>query len=265
MGYGNPEQAYAEQINENLTVVNAPFKVGDRMDVGARATFLRVDSESGESKLVVFAPGPISEASASTIEKLGNGKIDYLVVPNIGHTMCLKQYIEHYPGVHVVCNKATAELIPEHEAVTVLETSHANREVAPSELGIAGIDDKLSFLFVPSHLLKEVAIYDKTDKALIFGDLFMNVPGHSQYKKADAPGWTGLLNKVPLFLYKATPDSRVQPLLLYYLLYRDTPLTREFVKLIKSLEIESFIMCHGDILSGEYGWKVFNNLFHNFT
>ncbi|ODV92268.1 hypothetical protein CANCADRAFT_147570 [Tortispora caseinolytica NRRL Y-17796] len=264
MLYFEPLAAFSEKLTASMYVVNAPFRRVHRFDIGARTTFLKLNTANGESKLLVYAPMPITSESTDLINFLGNGKLDYLVIPDIEHYLAVDAYLEAYPDAHVIGPEPIAKRFPSITTNSWIPSSLAYRKLLPSDIGLTDLDDELEFVYLPGHVNKEIVMYHKPNKALISADLLFNLPATSQFSKSGIATPSNWYSRALNWISSARLDSNLQPWVLSHVFLKVHDGSKKAISIMNAWDIKYIVMCHGEIIQGESAPKIFSHLFKSF-
>ncbi|KAK9358338.1 hypothetical protein V1504DRAFT_461497 [Lipomyces starkeyi] len=254
MVYPTPLCAVARELNPTISILSTPFKRSGLFQIGARSTFVSLPSSNA---VVVIAPVPYGDDSAAIV---GSRDVKFLISPDFEHHMALKSWKDKYPTAKIIgveglrSRKASQGVHVDHEI------SIANKVISPSEGGIEDpeLDEVFKFVYLPSHPNKELVTYHIPTKTLIEADLLFNLPAIEQYSKSPTnprSGFTKLFNALH-------PDSSWHRRMVNAML-KDKEAAKTGLRAIQSLDYETIIPCHGDVITTD-AKKKFNTLFSGF-
>ncbi|KAK9387842.1 hypothetical protein V1515DRAFT_534762 [Lipomyces mesembrius] len=254
MAYPTPLYAVARELNPTISILSTPFKRSGLFQIGARSTFVSLPSSNS---VVVIAPVPYGDESAAIV---GSRDVKFLIAPDFEHHMALKSWKAKYPAAKIIGveglrgRKASQGVHVDHEI------SIANKVISPTEGGIEDpeLDEVFKFVYLPSHSNKELITYHIPTKTLIEADLLFNLPAIEQYSKSSTnprSGLTKLFNTLH-------PDSSWHRRMVSAVL-KDKEGAKTGLRAIQSLDYETIIPCHGDVIATDAKQK-FNNLFSGF-
>ncbi|KAK9368886.1 hypothetical protein V1509DRAFT_621780 [Lipomyces kononenkoae] len=251
MAYPTPLCAVPRQLSPTVSILSTPFKRAGLFQIGARSTFVSLPASNS---VVVIAPVPYGDESAAII---GTRDVRFLIAPDFEHHMALKSWKEKYPSAKIIGVEGLRKRKAPQGVHVDYEISLANKVISPSEEGIDDpeVNEVFKFVYFPSHQNKELITYHIPTKTLIEADLMFNLPALEQYSKSPTnplSGFTRLFNVLH-------PDSGWHRWLVKSVL-SDKAATKMGLNAIQSLDYETIIPCHGEVITSD-GKGKFDALF----
>lgn len=270
MGYPNPIKASISQIASNAVTVSCPFSIMNRLNVGARMSLLQFDDN-----VVVFSPIPLGDHVNEALELLTGKKasevnVSHLFVVNHEHNLAAKPFKEAYPDIKIIAGYNVK--LDDCQVDCVLTKEMGNKLLTGEDLNKAfGFTeswwDKLNVMLLKGHASKDVLLYSKESKTLFEGDVIFNIGGtedgkFEQYSPATGypekfypfTGWSYLLKYVH-------PNSAIGRWLHKKINRSTTPEALEGLKMVNSLDFETIVPCHGNIITKD-AKKIFEDAFN---
>ncbi|QRG38512.1 hypothetical protein FDK38_002922 [Candidozyma auris] len=176
MGYPSELKPSIRKVADNVVTLSVPFTMMGIARTGGRMAIFRYGDE-----IIYWSPIPYGEYIEEAIDLLvsprGSEKVTHLFVVNKEHNLVAKSYLEKYPDIKIVAG----------EKALGKDTVHYEFEQADGNKVIEGTDAKnkfeaegdfwsnFQFVYLSSHLAKELVLYEKTHKILFEGDLLMEL------------------------------------------------------------------------------------------
>jgi hypothetical protein len=222
------------ELAPNLWTVDAGFRHGTGLELGCRATIVRLP----DGRLWVHSPVRFEPADAEAIDALG--PVAYLVAPNYVHYLFVGEAHARWPEAEV---HATRKL---ERKLTTPITATLDDGGAPW----AGAIDQVYVDGAPG--LRETAFLHRATRTLILADLLCCFDEHSapSARLAARIGW---IYGRPAF-----------PHVLRYLFVKDNGKFREGIAKIAAWEFERIVVAHGSVtethgkeaFESAYAWLV---------
>jgi len=251
----NPsEMMVIRQVTPNITTLSVPFARYGRIQIGGRATLVRLLSGS----VAVFSPVALTPEVKAYVSSFG--PVRYITAPDFEHHIFVGQWHNEFPEAKVIC----VEGLPEKRAKQNNEPVKFDVVFTKQDHGMTKVDEafdaEFEYEYIPSHPNKELVFLAKKEKTLIEADLMFNLPANEQYSRAGGVG--GVLTNISNFI-QGTSGTRAiwQQRFIWYLLSRsDRPAFNASVSRIASWDFDKIIPCHGDVIETG-GNDVFKRMF----
>lgn len=257
----NPEDVMViRDITPNIVTLSVPFERVGKLRFGGRATIVKLTSGS----LAVFSPVALTQAAQTRIAALGNGKIAYIVAPDLEHHLFLSEWARAFPDAKLIGPEGLHEkrlkshdpkvgkeaFAVEFKAATKLETT-----ISPE------FDADFAYEFVDAHMNKELVFFYRPDRVLIEADLMFNLPATEQYSRVVDGPKEGALSRFFASLQSTKGDATAVKRLNWYVVSKaDRAGFNESIRRIDAWDFDTVIPCHGDTLVGN-GKEVFRKVF----
>ncbi|KAJ8098658.1 hypothetical protein POJ06DRAFT_212793 [Lipomyces tetrasporus] len=253
MAYPTPLCAVPRELNSSISILSTPFKRVGLFQIGARASFVSLPSSNS---VVVIAPVPYGDDSAAIV---GSRDVKFLIAPDLEHHMALKSWKDKYPSAKVIGAEGLRARKASQGVEVDYEIKLANKVISPSEAGIddAELNEVFKFVYLPSHQSKELVTYHVPTKTLIEADLLFNLPAIEQYSKSPTNPKSGFTRLFNAFHPESSWHKRMVSGAL-----KDKAGAKIALNAIQSLDFETIIPCHGDVITAD-AKKKFNTLFSN--
>lgn len=254
MGYPSPFKAVSRKLTENIVITSGPFTRMGAFNFGSRMALLRFGDD-----IIVWSAVPYGDAAQKAIGMFPeSARVTHLIVPDKEHTMAAVSYKEQYPNLKIIAPE-TVDLgastpidykVTKKSAFKVLSNTNLLEEV--------GIDPQspllnLQFVYLPTHQNHELVVYDAASKTLFEADLLFNLgckealeqySPETGYKQGHFPHLG--LSFMTRYMH---PGSKVGAFLMNKVANASHADTRRGLQAIYSLDFESIVMCHGNVLS----------------
>ncbi|KAK9237523.1 hypothetical protein V1525DRAFT_403842 [Lipomyces kononenkoae] len=254
MAYPTPLCAVPRELNPTVSILSTPFKQLGLIQMGARSTFISLPASNS---VVVIAPVPYGEDSAAIV---GTRDVRFLIAPDMEHHMALKSWKDKYPSAKIIGVQGLRNFKAPAGVHVDYEIGLANKVISPSEGGIEDpeLNEVFKFVYFPSHKNKELITYYIPTKTIIEADLLLNLPALEQYSKSPTNPRSGFTRLFNVF----HPDSSWHRRLTGGLL-KDKAAAKVGLNAIQSLDYETIIPCHGEVITTDAKEK-FNAVFSSF-
>ncbi|KAK9468273.1 hypothetical protein V1512DRAFT_259124 [Lipomyces arxii] len=240
MAYQKPLNGVVRQLNPSITILSVPFTRLHILEIGGRSTFITLPSKS----LAIIAPVPYDESSASIV---GDFPVKWLIAPDFEHHMALKSWKEKYPDAKVIGVTGLRARKASQGVAVDYEVSLPSKVITPLEAGIDDpeLNEVFKFVYAPQHPNKELVTYHEPTKTLIEADLLFNLPALEQYSKSQVSnkgGFTRIFNSMH-------PGSWLHAKMVGGM--KGKPGGIEAIKAVDSLDFETLIPCHGEVIESD--------------
>ena len=205
-------------LQENLWVIDHPFKMPGGVQIGTRTTVIRL----GDGKLFLHSPGPSNEENTQEIAKLGD--VAHVVAPNLFHNMYAKETLEQYDAAAFYAPAGFEQKVPDAPFETLTST-------APTAW--AGEIDQVAVEGAPR--LGEIAFCHRASRTLLLTDLCFNMRHSDSFITR-------------LFLSIMGGYGHFGPSRLARSFMKDKPAVRAGIDQILELDFDRVIVTHGEVL-----------------
>lgn len=198
------------------------------------------------------------------ISTLGNGRVAYIIAPDIEHHIFITEWARAFPEAKVIGPeglpekraKATDDKIGK-EAFHTVFTAATKRETKIS----AEFDADFEYEFVDAHANKELVFFYKPDRVLIQADLMFNLPAIEQYSKAVNEPKEGAISRFFSGLNTTQGEAKGMKRFIWYLISKgDREGFNASIKRIDAWDFDTVVPCHGETIVGG-GKEVFRKVF----
>lgn len=212
-------------ISENLWTHN------DKMTLGAVPLHLRMTViKLNNGELWLHSPTRISDSLMQSVNALGT--LAYIIAPNNGHNLWLKEWVQAYPNAKVYVSRGIPKKLPTLGDYIIIEEQSA----LPWQ-------DEIELASMPSvNFFDEQVFFHKASRSLIVTDLVQN---HAN-EKVD-----GIKAKVSQRLLKIIGFNNIciAPPLRAGFLIKDKAAFTLFIQRILAWDFDRVIVTHGNIIS----------------
>lgn len=215
--------------------------------------------------LAVFSPVALTPAVQARISALGNGRIAYIIAPDIEHHIFVSEWATAFPDAKIIGPaglpekraKTTDDKVGREPFHTVFAAGAAKRQTSVS----AEFDADFEYEFVDAHPNKELVFFYKPDRALIEADLFFNLPATEQYSRAVDEAKEGMLSRFFGGLNTTQGEAKGMKRFLWYVIsMADREGFNDSIRRIDAWDFDTVVPCHGDTIVGG-GKEVFRKVF----
>lgn len=254
----NPSEVMViRQVTSNISTLSVPFARFGRIQIGGRATIVRLPS----SALAVFSPVALTEEVRAHISALGAGPVRYLVAPDMEHHIFLSAWSAAFPDAKLIGPSG----LPEKRARQANKPAEFD-VVYPDDLAQpkpsvdAEFDAEFDVEYIPSHPNKELVFLHRRDRTLLEADMLFNLPATEQYSRVPESHRGNIWST--LFGAAQTTDPKLgatwqKRFIWYGFSARDRPAFNASVARIAAWDFDRIIPCHGDVIEkdGKEVWK----------
>lgn len=247
------DETIIETISPNILTINHPFKVLGMMKIGARAIVCRLPSGS----LAVFSPTPLTPVARKALADFG-GVVKYLIAINIGHHLFLPQWKAEYPEAKILAPEGLYEKrAKQGDEKLQFDTIFTKGKIMPVD---QEFDAAFDMEFVGSLANKDIVAFSKSERALIEGDVWFNLPALDQYKRSEDSATDGMPTKIAMAINSPRGDSLMNKIKWYLFCMGDQEGLRKSLSRIASWDFDKIVMCHGQVITSG-GNAQFRSLF----
>jgi hypothetical protein len=201
--------------NADLWTIDHPLVMGG-LHIGTRTTVARLE----DGTLALSSPGPLDEADAAAIERLG--RVSALVAPNLRHHMFLTNARRRFPGSRLYGPLGLAAKRPDLSVdATLSEWSHRATMVA--------------FFVGGMPKLEEWVLLHRASRTLILTDLAFNL-------RPPKPWFTRTFMRINGGFDRFGPTRIARSLM------RDRDAVRASIMRLCAEDFERIVVAHGDVL-----------------
>lgn len=214
--------------------------------------------------LAVFSPVALTPAVQKRISQLGNGKVAYIVAPDIEHHIFVSDWARAFPEAKIIGPEGLpAKRAKMHDdkvgkeafAVEFKAADKRQTSISPE------FDTDFEYEFVDAHVNKELVFFYKPDRVLIQADLFFNLPANEQYSRAKDEPKEGTLSRIFANIQSPQGDAIKMKRFNWYLVSKgDREGFNDSIRRIDAWDFDTVIPCHGDTIVGN-GKEVFRKVF----
>lgn len=208
--------------------------------------------------LAVFSPVALTPSAQKRISALGNGKVAYIIAPDIEHHIFVSEWARAFPEAKII----GPEGLPEKRAKTrgddrigqetfdVVFRAATKRQTAISP----EFDADFEYEFVDAHVNKELVFFYKPDRVMIEADLFFNLPPTEQYSRVVDEPKEGMLSKLFGRFQSAQYEPTKMRRFIWYLVSRsDRDGFNDSIRRMDAWDFNKVIPCHGDTIVPFHG------------
>lgn len=242
-------------MNPNVLIASTPFTFGGIMNFGARMSLFKHNDN-----IVVWSAFPYCEDAENSLKQLAgsdNYKVTHLIIPNNGHSMGVKSFMEKFPEAKVIA----AEKFPAKDIKVdyVIPDKYKNKVIDQKMFEDIGLDETISKNFKMVYLGDtrscELVLYENKTKLIFVGDLTLNFLSYNkpleQYSKET--GWPE--NKSPIgglayFSRYLNPDTAIWRFLSKTLYNTTEKTNQDAIRTIYNMDFNTLVPCHGNISEG---------------
>ena len=231
------EVAAVRSLDEDLWVIDHPFRMPGGIELGTRTTLVRL----ANGGLWLHSPGPLTPAIQAWLEE--NGPVRAIVAPNLLHHLFLADTVAAFPEASIHGPEGLSEKIG-----TKLGPGVRIQALDPQRLPWAG---DLECLLVPGcPAMNELAFLHAKTRTLILTDLAFNIRQASS-----------LLTRIFLRINGALGSFGPSRLARVFFL-KDRSQVRTGIEQILAWDFDRVVVAHGEVLERDgnralrdsYGW-----------
>lgn len=224
--------------------------------------------------LLVYGPVPLSPLVTSTLPTLGNGKVAYIVAPDIEHHMSIGPWKQQFPEAHVIgpegLREKRAKQGNEDVPIDYIFTKGDKAAVEASlpeevkrDVEVEYMDGHANQVYTlrlpptashdanPNARIQEICFFHKPTKSLLAADVIFNLPVKEQWSKVDPPtraetdgSW--ILNKITLLFTGAHGSG--QRYFVDWILAKDKASVKKSVERMLGWGFERVVVAHGEVI-----------------
>jgi len=232
-----------------LTTFSMPFLRFGKIRFGIRCCVVTLSSGS----LLVYGPVPLSPLVTSTLPTLGNGKVAYIVAPDIEHHMSIGPWKQQFPEARVIGPEGLREKRAKQGNEDVpIDYIFTKGDKAAVEASLPEeVKRDVEVEYMDGHANQEICFFHKPTKSLLAADVIFNLPVKEQWSKVDPPtraetdgSW--ILNKITL-LFTSAHGSR-QRYFVDWILAKDKASVKKSVERMLGWGFERVVVAHGEVI-----------------
>lgn len=145
-------------LDENLWVIDLPFKMPGGIQIGTRTTVIRL----GDGSIFLHCPGPIETSDLEEIEKLGD--VRHVVAANLFHHLYVEPTLARYASASLHAPTGFEKKIPNLPYETLTTDAPAAWANDLDQLAIEGAPN-----------LNEIVFVHRASRTLLLTDLCFNM------------------------------------------------------------------------------------------
>ncbi|KAI0476022.1 hypothetical protein GGR56DRAFT_447372 [Xylariaceae sp. FL0804] len=250
--------AVIRNITPNVATVSVPFSRFGKIQVGGRATIIRMTSGA----IAVFSPVALTDEVRAKVAEMG-GRVGYLIAGDMEHHIFLSEWKRAYPDARLVGPAGLPEKRAKMQGDDKINGSDAfavvltpeNAHDAAAAIGPEFAAD-FDVEYVAAHPNKEIVLCYRPDGGvLVEADLMFNLPAVEQYSRvpeAERRAGNGLLNKLFVSLNGTQGPAKGQKRLQWYALSSGGEGGRAAynasVQRIDGWAWDRLVPCHGEVI-----------------
>lgn len=246
--YPDPLKVVSRRITENIVLSASGFRRFGKINFGARMALFNYND-----KIVVWLAMPYSDGVKEALELAAKGKepqVAYVIIPDKEHTMAAKSFKVRFPDLKIIAMEGV-DLGKEAPVDYVFTDKVKDRVLglaALQEIGITDsvILDNFEFVYLPSHVNKELVMYEKALKSVFQADLLFNLKNEPNEQFSEEVGHKGSVFSG--FSYPAkfmNPDSKLGRNFMNKA--ASSSKGAEGIRSIYSWDFDRLVMCHGSV------------------
>jgi hypothetical protein len=205
-------------LDENLWVIDLPFKMLGGIQIGTRTTVIRL----ADGALFMHCPGPIEEDDFQEIAKLGD--VRHIVAANLFHNLYVKKTLARYEG-------ATFYAPPDFEQ----KVPDATYETLTDQPPAAWVGDLDQIAIEGAPRLSEIVFVHRASRTLLLTDLCFNMQ-HSD----------SLITRIMMSMMGGY--GHFGPSRLARSFMKDKAAVKAGVERILELDFDRVVVAHGEVL-----------------
>ncbi|EDK41024.2 hypothetical protein PGUG_05122 [Meyerozyma guilliermondii ATCC 6260] len=264
MTYPSPLKVVSRKLADNIVISSSPFKRSNTLNFGARMALFNY----GES-IVVWSALPFGSHILEALVLLTGQKssdassfnVTHLIVPDAEHTMAAKSFKEKFPEIKILAmeNVNIGDGIKPDYVVTEKSGNKVlDKSLLSSELGLTDppLVDNFEFVYLPTHVNRELVAYEKNSKILFEADLLFNLQPKNLEQFSTATGYSSNFNPhsgLSFLTRYLRPESSVGRYMFNKIVKSSDPQAKKGLQAIHSWNFDQIVMCHGNVI--EHGAK----------
>lgn len=154
-----------QKLDEAVTIFTVPFKRFGLIPIGGRSTAVKLAS----GKIVLFASHPNDDATAKTLEEMGE-TVSHIIALDAVHHMFLSDYLKVYPNAKLVGPKGLVSKRSDLKFDIVQPDTSLDAELAQEFKAVA----------LTGHPNEDIVWLHTPSKTLIEADALFNLPCEAQ-------------------------------------------------------------------------------------
>ena len=264
MTYPSPLKVVSRKLADNIVISSSPFKRSNTLNFGARMALFNY----GES-IVVWSALPFGSHILEALVLLTGQKssdassfnVTHLIVPDAEHTMAAKSFKEKFPEMKILAmeNVNIGDGIKPDYVVTEKSGNKVlDKSLLSLELGLTDppLVDNFEFVYLPTHVNRELVAYEKNSKILFEADLLFNLQPKNLEQFSTATGYSSNFNPhsgLSFLTRYLRPESSVGRYMFNKIVKSSDPQAKKGLQAIHLWNFDQIVMCHGNVI--EHGAK----------
>lgn len=182
--------------------------------------------------------------------------VTHLIVPDAEHTMAAKSFKEKFPEIKILAmeNVNIGDGIKPDYVVTEKSGNKVlDKSLLSLELGLTDppLVDNFEFVYLPTHVNRELVAYEKNSKIVFEADLLFNLQPKNLEQFSTATGFSSSFNPhsgLSFLTRYLRPESSVGRYMFNKIVKSSDPRAKKGLQAIHLWNFDQMVMCHGNVI-----------------